>query len=89
MIGSHRRSAWMRNRSCCMPMSSLLFPLSQVIPSAWITSTNAVARATCSGWRLMEVTAQRTMDDYAKVVRWLVDEIYPHAEYIRRGRRRT
>src|SRR5689334_2765513 len=23
------------------------------------------------------------MQDYAKVVRWLVDEVYPHAEYIR------
>ena len=36
-----------------------------------------------AGWRHMEVTAQRTMHDYAKVVRWLVDEVYPHAEYIR------
>jgi hypothetical protein len=31
----------------------------------------------------VEVTAQRTMQDYAKVVRWLVNEVYPHAEYIR------
>jgi hypothetical protein len=36
-----------------------------------------------AGWRHVEVTAQRTMHDYAKVVRWLVDEVYPHAEYIR------
>ena len=36
-----------------------------------------------AGWRHVEVTAQRTMQDYAKVVRWLVDEVYPHAEYIR------
>jgi DDE superfamily endonuclease len=36
-----------------------------------------------SGWRHVEVTAQRSMRDYARVVRWLVDEIYPHAEYIR------
>ncbi len=34
-------------------------------------------------WRHVEVTEQRTMQDYAKVVRWLVDEVYPHAEYIR------
>jgi hypothetical protein len=34
-------------------------------------------------WRHVEVTEQRTMQDYAKVLRWLVDEIYPHAEYIR------
>ena len=34
-------------------------------------------------WRHVEVTAQRTMQDYAKVIRWLVDEVYPHAEYIR------
>jgi DDE superfamily endonuclease len=36
-----------------------------------------------AGWRHVEVTAQRTMHDYAKIVRWLVDEVYPHAEYIR------
>lgn len=35
------------------------------------------------GWRHVEVTAQRTMQDYAQVVRWLVDEVYPQAEYIR------
>jgi hypothetical protein len=23
------------------------------------------------------------MQDYAKIIRWLVDEVYPHAEYIR------
>jgi hypothetical protein len=36
-----------------------------------------------AGWRHVEVTSQRTMQDYARVVRWLVDEVYPHAEYIR------
>src|SRR5215471_8750894 len=36
-----------------------------------------------AGFRHVEVTEQRTMQDYAKVVRWLVDEIYPQAEYIR------
>jgi DDE superfamily endonuclease len=36
-----------------------------------------------AGWRHMEVTAQRTMQDYAKIVRWLVDDVYPQAEYIR------
>ena len=36
-----------------------------------------------AGWRHVEVTAQRTMQDYAKVVRWLVDSVYPHAEYVR------
>jgi DDE superfamily endonuclease len=36
-----------------------------------------------AGWRHVEVTAQRIRQDYAKVVRWLVDEVYPHAEYIR------
>ena len=38
-------------------------------------------------WLHVEVIAQRTMQDYAKVVRWLVDEVYPYAQYIRRGRR--
>jgi hypothetical protein len=36
-----------------------------------------------AGWRHVEVTAQRTMHDYAKTVRWLVGEVYPRAEYIR------
>jgi hypothetical protein len=36
-----------------------------------------------AGWRHVAVTEQRTMQDYAKVVRWLVDEVYPQAEYIR------
>jgi hypothetical protein len=36
-----------------------------------------------AGWRHVEVTEQRTMQDYAKIVRWLVEEVYPHAEYIR------
>jgi hypothetical protein len=36
-----------------------------------------------AGWRHVEVTEQRTMQDYAKVVRWLVDEVYPQAQYIR------
>jgi hypothetical protein len=31
----------------------------------------------------VEVTTQRTMQDYAQIVRWLVDEVYPQAEYIR------
>jgi hypothetical protein len=30
-----------------------------------------------AGWRHVEVTESRTMHDYAKVVRWLVDEVYP------------
>jgi transposase len=34
-------------------------------------------------WRHIEVTKQWTMQDYAKVVGWLVDEVYPHAGYIR------
>jgi hypothetical protein len=36
-----------------------------------------------AGWRHVEVTAQRTMQDYARIVRWLVDEVYPQAKYIR------
>ena len=39
-----------------------------------------------AGWRHVEVTEQRTMQDYAKVVRWLVDEVYPQAEAIVRRR---
>jgi hypothetical protein len=35
------------------------------------------------GWRHIAVTAQRTMQDFAEQMRWLVDERYPEAEVIR------
>jgi hypothetical protein len=47
------------------------------------TRTLLVMVEPLAGWRHVEVTAQRTMQDYAQVVRWLVDEVYPQAEYIR------
>ena len=40
-----------------------------------------------ASWRHVEFTEQSTLQEYAKVIRRLVDELYPHAEYIRRGRR--
>jgi hypothetical protein len=36
-----------------------------------------------AGWRHVEMTARRTKMDYAQCIRWLVNEVYPHAEYIR------
>jgi hypothetical protein len=36
-----------------------------------------------AGWRHVAVTAQRTMEDFAHQMKWLVDERYPHAEVIR------
>jgi transposase len=36
-----------------------------------------------AGWRHVEVTAQRTMQDFARQMKWLVDERYPEAEVIR------
>ncbi len=36
-----------------------------------------------AGWRHVAVTAQRTMEDFAQQMKWLVDERYPHAEVIR------
>ncbi len=36
-----------------------------------------------TGWRHVEMTEQRTKLDYAQCIRWLVDQVYPHAEYIR------
>ncbi|WP_420795783.1 IS630 family transposase [Ktedonobacter racemifer] len=36
-----------------------------------------------AGWRHVEMTQRRTKIDYAHCIRWLVDEVYPHAEYIR------
>ena len=35
------------------------------------------------GWRHVEVTAQRTGQDFAAQMKWLVDEAYPEAELIR------
>ena len=33
-----------------------------------------------AGWRHVEVTEQRTMQDFAHQMKWLVDERYPEAE---------
>ncbi len=35
------------------------------------------------GWRHVEVTLQRTMQDFAKQMQWLVDVAYPDAEVVR------
>ncbi len=35
------------------------------------------------GWRHVAVTAQRTMQDFAQQMKWLVDEGYPEAERVR------
>src|SRR5215211_4937100 len=35
------------------------------------------------GWRHVEVTEQRTMQDFARQMRWLVDKAYPEAERVR------
>lgn len=36
-----------------------------------------------AGWRLVEMTDRRTKRDYAECIRWLVDVVYPQAEYAR------
>jgi hypothetical protein len=35
------------------------------------------------GWRHVEMTEHRTKLDYAHCIQWLVDSVYPHAEYVR------
>ena len=35
------------------------------------------------GWRHIEVTLQRTMQDFARQMQWLVDVAYPDAEVVR------
>ncbi len=35
------------------------------------------------GWRHVELTAQRTSQDFARQMKWLVDEAYPEAECVR------
>jgi hypothetical protein len=36
-----------------------------------------------AGWRHVEMTEHHTKIDYAHCIRWLVDQVYPHAEYVR------
>ena len=36
-----------------------------------------------AGWRHVAVTQRRTMQDFARRMRWLVDEAYPEAEVVR------
>lgn len=36
-----------------------------------------------AGWRHIAVTEQRTMQDFAQQMKWLVDERYPEAEVVR------
>jgi DDE superfamily endonuclease len=36
-----------------------------------------------AGWRHVEMTERRTKIDYAHCIQWLVDSVYPQAEYIR------
>lgn len=36
-----------------------------------------------AGWRHVEMTERRTKRDYAEQIRWLVDHVYPDAEYVR------
>ena len=36
-----------------------------------------------AGWRHVEVTERRTMQDFARQMRWLVDEAYPEAQVVR------
>jgi hypothetical protein len=36
-----------------------------------------------TGWRHVEMTEQRTKIAYAQCIRWLVDQVYPHADYVR------
>ena len=34
------------------------------------------------GWRHIEVTERRTREDWARTMRWLLDEVYPEAERV-------
>jgi hypothetical protein len=36
-----------------------------------------------SGWRHVEMTEHRTKIDYAHCIQWLVDAVYPQADYVR------
>jgi hypothetical protein len=36
-----------------------------------------------TGWREVHVTERRTKEDFARQMKWLVDEVFPEAEGIR------
>ncbi len=42
--------------------------------------TRNLACEPLAGWRHVAVTERRTMQDFARRMRWLVDEAYPEAE---------
>ena len=90
MTRSTRRSAWMRNPVMLHADVQPPLPVEPGQPERVDyeyerrgTRNLFVMVEPLAGWRHVEVTEQRTMQDYAKVVRWLVDEVYPHAHYIR------
>jgi DDE superfamily endonuclease len=41
-----------------------------------------MAYSPLESWREVRVTGQRTARDYAQTIRWLCDEVYPHADKI-------
>ena len=48
-----------------------------------VPATGVLACEPLAGWRQVAVTERRTMQDFARRMRWLADEAYPEAEVIR------
>ena len=47
------------------------------------TVVHTRSREPFAGWREVAVTERRTMQDFARRMRWLADEAYPEAEVVR------
>ena len=59
-------------------------PLRQDYEYRWEGARNLfLAYEPLAGWRHVAVTERRTMQDFARRMRWLVDEAYPEAEVVR------
>lgn len=79
-----------RNQSCCMPMYAPRCRSRQGRETRIDYEYERKGTANLfflveplRGWRQVTVTAQRTKQDYAHQMRWLVDVAYPKAEYVR------
>ncbi len=59
-------------------------PLRQDYEYRWEGTRNLfLACEPLAGWRQVAVTEQRTMQDFAQQMRWLVDQAYPAVEVVR------
>ena len=83
VLTRHPPSCWRRPGPLCRPGPGL--PLRQDYEYRREGTRNLfLACEPLAGWREVAVTERRTMQDFARRMRWLADEAYPEAEVARR-----